>query len=98
MKNEKFEELCRQAGCVPVKHVTLDDCEVFIADGFRNSHPGYPHPSYRTIWAISRGGLEVMRDLYIKLGDGDLQARINAAMKDAKLWIDVNVELGRYAK
>lgn len=101
MKLKRFEDLCRQAGCKPVKKVVLGECEAYIADGYRDRHPHFEYPAYRTIWAVSRNGdgeMDVMRDLYIKVGAGSLQARINAAMVDLKHWVDANVEVGRYAE
>lgn len=97
MNQERFEKYCRQAKCAPVKKVTLGECEVLIADGYRDRHSEYAGPAYRTIWATSRNGMDICRSLYIKVGDGDLHARINAAMKDAEIWVGANIEVGRYA-
>lgn len=97
MDHKRFEELCRQANCQPVKKVTLSGGEILIADGYSDSHKEFPEPAYRTIWAVSQNDMDICQSLYIKMGSGDLQARINAAMKEAELWIKDNVAVGRYA-
>lgn len=92
----KFEDICRKSRLIPAKKVTVKEADVYIADGYFNTHPEYDKPHYKTVWMVARDGGDIARPLYFDFGKNSKEGRINAALEDAKKFIELNVERGRY--
>ena len=96
-----------------VKVVEDDGTEIMIADGFvppqgdlwkDHFSEEFPAGLYQTMWCVCRGGLDVGRPLmFDALHDLHLtesmrlEGRVDAALKDARIWIDADRKTGRYA-
>lgn len=92
----QFEKACRKAGMKPVEKIPTPYGDILIADGFKNGR-------YRSAFCITRGGLDIMRDMEFDLGHNPeiplemkQRARINTVRKEALALIGLNVESGRY--
>ena len=105
MDHQTFEEICRKSNMRPVHKEVRSDCTIYIADGFRTDKPDeYPAGYFRTVWCTARGEMDIARPLEfdamhdvesLPLRDRE-RARINAAIKDAIVFVNDNKETGRY--
>jgi hypothetical protein len=96
MNKEKLETVFKEANLRPVAREKMGDYDLFIGDGFSNSpHLRYqrfgvepdefPAGMFVTFWWLGRGEkLHVGRPLFMKLSETSLDARLNAARKDAE--------------
>lgn len=99
----KWERLCRQLGLAPIAKVPTRHGDVYIAEGFRppaanprNDAERQSH--FEMAWMIGRNGLDVGKPLKVGAVDWPLQSqRIEIAMRDARQWIQDNLDIGRYA-
>lgn len=93
---DKFEKACRKAGMVPVEKIPTPYGDILIADGRKNG-------KYRSAFCVSRGGMDIMRDMEFDLNHNPeipvsmkQKARINTVRKEAFAFIGLNVQSGRY--
>jgi hypothetical protein len=103
INKQKIETIFRAAGMVPETRATIGGDEVFIGDGYSEfPHQNYkkfgvdpeefPFGMYVTFWWIVKGEdkLDTGRPLFfdaLKSESRDKHARLNAAIKDADLFI-----------
>lgn len=100
-----FEKFTRAKGLTPEKKLTLEECEIYIADGFKNDNPKeYPWGYWETAWATARNGMDIAQCLEFQAfhdpeypsPEEKKRLRVNAAIREAVKWVGMNVESGRY--
>lgn len=104
MDAQKFEKFVRAKQLRPAEMITLPECVVYVADGFKNDRPlEYPWGYYETAWATARDGVDVAQCLEFEAfhdpeypQEEKKRLRVRAAIKEAVKWAGVNVESGRY--
>jgi hypothetical protein len=105
MSPELFEKHVNRLGLRPVEKITLPECEIYVADGFKQEFTSeFPWGYYETLWAASRGQVDVAQP--IRFGafhnpeypapEEKKRIRVNTAIREAVKWAGANVEGGRY--
>lgn len=111
MDGSEFEKFCRIKGLHPVKKITDPKADIFVAEtDWMNDNPReFPWGYYQTVWAVagkaSKGKIDVARWLNFDVMhdkeknlsiEGKKQARINAAVEDARGFVHENLKVARY--
>lgn len=79
----ELEQMCSEAGMGAVEKITVQNGELYIADGFSRGNDECPEPHYRAMWAIADGedNILVMQPVYFSLRTRDRDKRV-AHMKE----------------
>ena len=106
MNRRAWEAVCRHWDCRPVERVESKDGTILIAEGYvepTRDKPEYPWGYYKMLWAIDRGKMCEGGELEIQAFHDPLmdqatkpRARINAAVQQARAYIALMYQLGRW--
>lgn len=101
MDRHKIERMCRNAGMRPEIREKIGNIDLFIADGFSlpphrwfkkfGVEPeDFPFGMYATLWWVSKkeDHLDVGQPLFFDKMENSKLARINAARKEARLFVE----------
>ncbi len=92
MKTQDFQQLIEDSKLRALPKQHTDRGNVLLAEGFFKSHPEYPKPHWKVLWAIERSeNVPLAKPLYIEPHGAfngvyrkwTQQERINSAMDDA---------------
>lgn len=99
MTPDKWEQICRRNGVVPVTKTVTPLCEVFIAEGRKPAVPEFPHTHYHVVFAFKRNGMDVAKHMRLRAMDFlDPKARLAETMKEVNAEIGRQAEVGRYTR
>ena len=101
MDKDKWEELCRAKGMVPVHKEPTPYGFILIAEGARKAiMDGIPPERgthFAVMWAIDRGAMDFAQEIPISAVEVPFQKdRIDVAILVAQQWIQDNAKHGRY--
>lgn len=91
MDIQRWETICRESKLRPEKMYQTDIGTIYLAEGYFNSHPEFPEPHYKTLWAVAKGKMDIAQPLYFKFCAGmpSKDERIQKAAETA--WEFLNV-------
>lgn len=101
MTPEKWEGVCRRSGFMPLDPIRLaNQGRILLAERYYIWDSEFKEPHWQVQWVIDRGGVQDGgRKLYFaapSIIEPARQARINAAVADARQFMEDGIESGQY--
>ncbi len=102
MQKERWEEICRLNGVVPIHKEVTKYGDILIAEAMhgpeeRPERAAENQSHFKIIWATDRGKMDVAFMLKMSAISHPIQGeRIGIVLGDARQWVKDNQKVGRY--